>query len=69
MLFVQKLGPLSVIVFQIYRFSYLLYMAGATSTIASSPIFVQNIYIETVVTFAKFRITYCKNFKKIDSAV
>ena len=48
-LIVQKLGTLAVTVVQIYRFSYLLYMGGATPIIGSSPIFVQNIYIETVV--------------------
>ena len=44
-LLVQKLRTLAVTVIQIYRFLYLLYMGGATPTIASSPIFVQNIYI------------------------
>ena len=54
MLLVQKLATLVVTVFQIYRFLYLLYMGGATPTIASSPIFVQNIYIETVQNFRYF---------------
>ena len=64
-LLVQKLGTLAVAVFQIYRFSYLLYMGGAMPTIASLAIFVQNIYIETVVTCIKFEISCCYSFSKI----
>ena len=39
-LLVQKLTTLAITVFQIYKFLYLLYMGGATPTIASLPIFV-----------------------------
>ena len=51
---VQKLGTLAVTIFQIYKFLYLFYMGSATPIIASSLIFVQNIYIQTVVTCTKF---------------
>ena len=64
-LLVQKLGTLAVTVIQIYRFLYLLYMGDATSTIASSLNFVQNINIETVVTCTKFEVSCCYSFSNI----
>ena len=53
------MGTLTVTVFQISRFSCILYMGGATPTIASLAIFVQNIYIETIVACIKFEVSCC----------
>ena len=64
-LLAQKLETLAVTVFQVYRFLYLLFLEGATPTIASPTIFVQNIYIETVVTCTKFVVSCCYNFSNI----
>ena len=40
-------------------------MGGATPTINSSPIFVKNIYIETVVTCTKFKVYLYKYIKAL----
>ena len=40
-------------------------MGGATPTIASLPIFVQNIYFETVVTCTKYEVSCCYTFSNI----
>ena len=40
-------------------------MGGATPTIASSPIFLQNIYIGTVVTSIKFDVSCYYSFANI----
>ena len=64
-LLIHKLGTLAVTVFQIYKkYSYLLYIVGATPTIAPH-FFFQNIYIETVVTCTKFKVSCCYSFSDI----
>ena len=40
-------------------------MGGATPTIASLAIFVENIYFETVVTCTKFEVSCCYSFSNI----
>ena len=45
-----------------FRIYFALLMGGAMRTIVSSPIFVQNIYIVTVVNCTKFKISCCYIF-------
>ena len=64
-LLVQKLGTPALTVFQIYRSLYSLYVGDETPTIASTPIFAKNIYVETVGTCKKFEVSCCYSFSNI----